>query len=240
MAKKMTAVHPRVNASRPTKKSRKIARTKSKKGRPSTTQLPSDQLQEVTAITPVTKAQTASKPEVVWSHDDFDHELDEARRIGPENMSDSDLVMLCQGVSGYLRAHFWVDARPFFLELWRRIDVGKLRMNKTEACRKIGCTRQWANAIVSGRADERREVRAKAKEAKDGNSVSSPNTITTTLTDQGYVHEITDHAFEMLAALLPTHRGRYRTICEELAKEFEEASKNPPDYDVVTPKKDEK
>lgn len=167
----------------------------------------------------------ARKPEVVWSHADFGGELEKAKRIGPKKMSNDDLVKFCHRVSGYYRAHFWADARPFFLELWRRIDAGKLHMSKTAACRKIGCTRQWANAIVSGRADERRGVRAKAK---GGNLVSAAKTSTALLTDEEYVDEISKHAFATLEPLLSSHVDRYRAICKELAQQFDEASKTPP------------
>jgi hypothetical protein len=149
-----------------------------------------------------TKAATqivkSKKAEVVWSHADFGRELEKAKRIGPKKMSNDDLVSFCHGVSGYYHAHFWADARPFFLELWQRIDAGKLHMSKTAACRKIGCTRQWANAIVSGRADERRENREKAKAAKGGNLVSAANPRTALLTDEEYVREILKQAFAKL------------------------------------------
>jgi hypothetical protein len=170
----------------------------------------------------------ARKPEVVWSHADFGGELEKAKRIGPKKMSNDDLVSFCHGVSGYYRAHFWADTRPFFLELWQRIDAGKLHMSKTAACRKIGCTRQWANAIVSGRADERRKNREKAKAAKGGNLVSAAKTSTALLTDEEYVDEISKDAFAKLKPLLQNHWDRYRAICKELAKQFDEASKTPP------------
>lgn len=174
---------------------------------------------------PIVKSRKAS---VIWSHIDFGRELEKAKRVGPEKMSNDDLVSFCHGVSGYYHAHFWADARPFFLELWRRIDAGKLHMSKTAACRKIGCTRQWANAIVSGRADERREVRAKAKRAKGGNLVSAAKTSTALLTDEEFVDEISKHAFAKLKPLLSSHLDRYRAICKELANQFDEASKTPP------------
>jgi hypothetical protein len=168
------------------------------------------------------------KAEVVWSHADFGRELEKAKRIGPKQMPNRDLLNFCHAVSGYYRAHFWVDARPFFQELWKRINDGKLHMNKSEACRRIGCTRQWANEIVSGRADERRMVRAEAKVAKGGNSVSTVSTSTALLTDEEYIREILTASFKKLAPLLKDHWDQYRAICEELAKQFAEASKTTP------------
>ena len=171
---------------------------------------------------PISKA---GKPEVIWKHAEFGRELEKAKKIGPKNMSDSQLLSFCRGISGYYHAHFWVDARPFFQELWHRINVGKLEISKKEACRRIGCTPQWANAIVSGRADERRMVRSEAKKAKGGNFVSASTTL---LTNEEFVHEILKRAFAKLEPLLSDHWDRYRTICAELAKHFDDASKTPP------------
>ena len=170
----------------------------------------------------------AGKPDVIWSHADFERELEKAKKIGPQKMSDNELMSFCHGISGYYHAHFWVDARPFFRELWHRINAGKLEMSKKEACRRIGCTRQWANAIVSGRADKRRSDRAQAKATKGGNLVSTVNPSTALPTDEEYVHEILKETFDKLTPLLANHWERYRTICAELAKQFAEASKTTP------------
>jgi hypothetical protein len=59
---------------------------------------------------PITKA---GKPEVIWKHAEFGRELEKAKKIGPKNMSDSQLLSFCRGISGYYHAHFWVDA-PIF------------------------------------------------------------------------------------------------------------------------------
>jgi hypothetical protein len=178
-----------------------------------------------------TKAATeivkAKKAELVWTHGDYERELEKAKKIGPKKMADEALVSFCHGVHSYFHAHFFADARPFFLELWRRIKTGEFHITKTAACERIGCTRQWANAIVSGRADERRKARAKAKEAKRGNRVSAVSAGTIP-SDEEYVREILNHAFANLRPLLSNHWDRYRKICAELAKQFEEASKTPP------------
>ena len=97
-------------------------------------------------------------------------------------------------------------------------------MTKTEACRKIGCSRQWANEIVSGRADEHREARKKAKQAKGGNKLSTVSASTTILTDEEYVNEISEEAFAKLEPLCESNWERYHTVCKELAKRFDEAS----------------
>ena len=149
---------------------------------------------------------TTTKLDVVWSHADFTRELDKAKRIGPKKMSNDALMAFCHGLNGYYHAHFWVDARPFFQELWQRIKLGRLSMSKTAACRQIGCTRQWANAIVSGRADERRSDRAQAKAAKSGNLVSTEKEVTALPTDEEFVREISEQAFAQLKTLMGTQR----------------------------------
>jgi hypothetical protein len=168
------------------------------------------------------------KPDVVWSHVEFGRELEKATRIGPQNISNDHLISFCVGFKAYYHGRLLIDARPFFSELWRRIDKGELHMSKTAACRQIGCTRQWANAIVSGRADERREVRTKAKRAKCGNSVSAMDASTVLPTDEEYIDEILQIAFEKLKPLLASHWARYSTICKKLAEQFDEASKTAP------------
>ena len=178
-----------------------------------------------------TKAATqivkARKPEVLWSRSDFERALEKAKRVGPRKMPDDDLLNFCHGAHGYFQAHFWADSRPFFVELWRRINEAKLKMSKTEACRRIGCSRQWANEIVSGRADENREARAKAKQAKGGKKLST--TILTVEDDEDYVQKILNHAFAKLRPLLQSSRwNRYRAVCRELAKQFDKASKTLP------------
>jgi hypothetical protein len=166
------------------------------------------------------------KAEVVWDSIAYNRELHKAKQTGPEKMSDDALLSFCHGVSGYYHAHYWAEARPFFQEIWKRIDSGKLKMSKSEACRQIGCSRQWANAIVSGRADEER---AKAKQAKTGKKLSAVTASTELLTDDEYINEISKHAFATLEPLLQSNNWeRYRTICDELAKQFREASKTQP------------
>ena len=166
----------------------------------------------------------SKKPEVVWTRDDYERELHDAKLMGPKYMPDEFLIDFCRGASGFYYAHFWADARPFFVELWKRINEGKLKIARRKLP-TIGCSRQSVNEIVSGRADENR---AKAKQAKTGNKVSAVSASTPILTDDEYVHEISEHAWAKLEPLLQSHWDRYRTICQQLAKQFDEASKTPP------------
>jgi len=168
-----------------------------------------------------------AKPEIIWTHDDFARELKKAKGIGPRNMSNDALVIFCCRLNSYYRGRFLMDARPFFVELWRRIEKRKLRMSKTGVCRQIGCTRQWANAIDSGRADARREERKKAQlETKF--PVSSASGSSAVLTAEEYIDKISKYAFSELNSLLRSHWDLYRTICEKLGHRFIEASKTPP------------
>jgi len=86
------------------------------------------------ALTKITRSSTSitkgEKADVVCSDAEFKREFETAKKIGPTKMSNNDLLSFCRGVNGYYHAHSWVDARPFFQELWERIDSGKLHMNK--------------------------------------------------------------------------------------------------------------
>lgn len=252
-------------------------------------------------LEPETNSKT-KEPEVVWTHEDFARELKRAQRAGPSKMSYTDLLMFLHRASGYYRVRFCFELKPFFVELWRRIDKGELTMSKTEACRRIGCTPQWANAIVSGRADERREQRGEAKEAKTRNLVSAtklessgggrsdyqddrarercgseevkePGELgsagnltlcdvdwsddeddrreireeakTTKLVSSGdedaalltrdeYVRQVLKAAFAKLKPVIQRDWQLYRDVCEELSKQFGEASKTPPVAKALT------
>ena len=46
---------------------------------------------------PITKAR---KPDVIWSHAEFGRELEKAKKIGANKMSNNDLLSLCRGISG--------------------------------------------------------------------------------------------------------------------------------------------
>jgi len=101
----------------------------------------------------------------------FSLKLERVKRVGPAGLLDVDLLEFCRGAHKHYKTHFWVQARPFFIELWRRIDENRIPeiRTKTEACRLIGCSLRWAQLIVSGGA--MKKTKRGAKEVKVG-----PNT----------------------------------------------------------------
>jgi hypothetical protein len=95
--------------------------------------------------------------EPVLSKDQYRKELEKALQIGPGNLSNAVLFRLLRGVRTDFLVHFWADVRPFFVELWRRIENKQIAdiPTKTEACRLIGCSVRWAERIVAGTARKR-------------------------------------------------------------------------------------
>ena len=89
-----------------------------------------------------------------WNHRDFAREVDKSKAGGPGGLSDDELLYFCRGADGFF-THFWADARPFFVELWKRIEAGRISYihTKTEACRLIGCSLRWAEKIVADTAN---------------------------------------------------------------------------------------
>jgi hypothetical protein len=140
-------------------------------------------------------------------------------------MSDADLLSFCRGAHSYFHAHFWADARPFFLELWKRIEEQKMpeiENSKTEACKAIGCSIRWAQMIVRGTAKESNSGKTKGKKIKgEFTSRQEP------LTKDEYVFAILKFGFETIKPLRRDSWELYRDICAEVAKQFGEASKTP-------------
>ena len=91
--------------------------------------------------------------EPVWGPRKFALELEKAKRIGPHKISDAALVRFCRGAQIYF-VHFWVDAGPFFIELWKRIEEGRMRgiHTKTQAAQLIGVSMRWIQKIIAGTA----------------------------------------------------------------------------------------
>jgi hypothetical protein len=162
----------------------------------------------------------------VWSEGDFRREVEKARRIKPQKMSDADLLSFCRGAHSYFHLHFWADARPFFLELWKRIDnheMPEIQNSKTEACKRIGCSIRWAQMIVRGTAKDSNAGKAKKKQIES--ELTSPSE--ELLTKDEYVSAVLKFGFEMIQPLLRDYWELYREICAELSKQFYEASKTP-------------
>jgi hypothetical protein len=161
--------------------------------------------------------------ERAWSHREFTLAVDHAKRVGPEGLSDSELIHMCRSAHNYL-SKFWADAEPFFVELWRRIEEGSIPhvRTKTEACRLIGCSLRWAEMIVAGTAKGNNRRKAdRAKTEFEGTSQTfEPRT------NQVYVSDVTGYAEGELKPLLAAGEwSRYSHICKLLAKQFADARK---------------
>jgi hypothetical protein len=165
----------------------------------------------------------AEQRTIVWSEGDFRREVEKAKRIKPQKMSDADLLSFCRGAHSFFHAHFWADARPFFVELWKRIEnheMPEIENSKTEACKAIGCSIRWAQMIVRGTAKDSNAGKANENESKsEFTSRQEP------LTNDDYVAQVLKLAFETLRSLRRDNEKRYHEICAQLSKEFNEASK---------------
>jgi hypothetical protein len=151
--------------------------------------------------------------EPVWNEVQCLIELENASRIGPSNLSNAALFRLLRGLHTHFLVHYWVDVRPFIVELWRRIENKQIAdiPTKTEACRLIGITLRWAERIVAGTAKNRTADR----EALD-TSAPPPELFT----NEEYVAEIEGYAGKLLQPLAAPHPKLYQDVCRSLAQHF--------------------
>ena len=157
-----------------------------------------------------------------WNHRDFAHEVDKSRAGGPGGLSDAELLHFCRGADGFY-THFWADAQPFFVELWKRIEEGRISYihTKTEACRLIGCSLRWAEKIVAGTAKSSNSSKTNKEKAEFKGASQTPER-----SKQEYFDDITGYAEKQLQPLVA--RGewkRYSNICMLLKKHFADERK---------------
>ena|SRR5437868_1723042 len=169
--------------------------------------------------------QFRSPPEVSDDESaEFSLKLDRVKRVGPAGLVDVDLLEFCRGAHKHYKAHFWVDARPYFIELWRRIEENRVPeiRTKTEACRLIGCSLRWGQLIVSGGA--MKKAKRGAKEVKLGPETHSKEV--ELRTTQEYVADITAYTGRQLQSLWARSEWtRCRNIYRLLAKYFADVRK---------------
>ena len=152
-----------------------------------------------------------------WNHRDFAHEVDKSKAVGPGGLSDNELLRFCRGADG-LYTHFWADAQPFFVELWKRIEEGRISYihTKTEACRLIGCSLRWAEKIVAGTAKSSKKNRLNTKSEGTRQGLERSN--------QDYIADITGYAEKKLQPLVAQGEWtRYSNVCKLLESFFAEA-----------------
>jgi hypothetical protein len=160
--------------------------------------------------------------ERTWNHRDFAREVDKSKAGEPGGLSDDELLYFCRGADGFF-THFWADAQPFFVELWKRIEEGRISYihTKTEACRLIGCSLRWAEKIVAGTAKG-----SNSSKTTKGNTEFEGEPQTPERSNQDYVDDITGYAEKQLQPLVA--RGewkRYSNICMLLKKHFADERK---------------
>ena len=92
-----------------------------------------------------------ARVESVWTHVEFARALETAKEQDVKELGNEALLALCMGIVTYF-GHFWADARPFFVELWARIEAKDFPYTKREACDRIGLSVRWAQKIIDGSA----------------------------------------------------------------------------------------
>src|SRR4029077_3737551 len=160
------------------------------------------------------KRRSAVPTERRWNHRDFARETDKFKAVGPGGLSDDELLNFCRGADGFF-THFWADARPFFVELWKRIEAGRISYihTKTEACRLIGCSLRWAEKIVAGTTKSSNKNRANTKFESTAQALARSN--------QDYVADITGFVEKKLQPLVAQGEWtRYSNICKLLERFF--------------------
>jgi hypothetical protein len=159
-----------------------------------------------------------------WTFAEYTSEIGKARRIGPANLSDAGLLGIC---TRHVKAHFWADVRPFFVELWERIEKGSMPEvhTKAEACRRIGCSLRWAERIIADTA------RKKTGRKATGNG--APSRKFEPRTNEEYVMDITSYAERKLRPLWASREvKRCLNIYRLLSEHFDDAARIPDSDDL--------
>jgi hypothetical protein len=99
----------------------------------------------------------------ISDHNEFARQLANAEVVGASKMTNEDLLSFCRNAYGFF-GHYLAHSRPFFQEVWQRIENGRIALTKTEACKSIGCSLRWAERIIAGTATD--STRAKGKTAE--------------------------------------------------------------------------
>lgn len=172
------------------------------------------------------------------SHEEFSLELEKAQAVGIPKLSNEALLNHCKGAYGQFK-RYWVNARPFFLELWRRLEDGLVPeiRTKAEVCERIGCSIRWAQMIVSGYAETRDQKKPGNPPICEGSSLATQphsadqqpvkhagsSRLDRILTAEEYVLDIQRFAFRKLRKVREQRLDRYRNVCGILAEDFRQA-----------------
>lgn len=154
-----------------------------------------------------------------WSAADFTREVERVKGIGPGKLTNDQVFGFCRGAHTYFRGHYWADARPVFVELWRRIERHRIPgiRTKTQACQVIGCSLGWAEMIVSGRAEH-------SNANKSAKSLKNSTGAVEAWGDEAYVDDIARYANRKLQSVMARDWPRFQEICGLLEQHFADSS----------------
>ena len=162
-----------------------------------------------------------------WSLSECIKRITEAVRVGPEELSPDGLIAACRDIYEY-SFHCWIDARPFFVEVKRRVKRHLIPGVRTlkEAWAQIGCSDSWARRIVAGTA----HLSNKHKRTETYSPGQRSMTVAQrTRTDQDYADAIVRFAIRILQPLMVRDRTRFEQICIELEEFFRQGAEG--DYE---------
>jgi hypothetical protein len=162
-----------------------------------------------------------------WSLSECIKRIGEAVRIGPEKLSPDGLIAACRHIHEY-SSHCWIDARPFFVEVKRRVKRHLIPGVRTlrEAWAQIGCSDSWARRVVAGTAHlSNKHKRTKTHSSDQGSTIGARST----RTDKDYADAIVRFAIRILQPLMVRDRVRFEQICIELEEFFRKGAEG--DYE---------
>jgi hypothetical protein len=141
-----------------------------------------------------------------------------AGREDPAALSNDKLLGHCRAVCQDVLRRRWIDERPLFVEVFRRVEndlIPNVR-TKADACRLIGCSVRWAEMIVAGTAKDSNKY--KAKKTREECEVRSGTLAA--VSDEKLISDILRYADRRLQRLMAEDWSRYRTVCELLENLF--------------------
>jgi hypothetical protein len=141
----------------------------------------------------------------IGSPNEFVRQLANAEAVGARKMTNEDLLSFCRSAYGFFE-HYLSHLRPFFQELWKRIEDGRISLTKTEACQSIGCSLRWGERIVDGSARDSRRAKGETAEVE-----SAPSLAQCSIPE--FVRNVTRYAEKKVKPLLARgERDRCRNI----------------------------
>jgi hypothetical protein len=131
-------------------------------------------------------------------------------------LSNDELLGHCRAVCENVLRRRWIDERPLFVEVFRRVEnhlIPNVR-TKADACRLIGCTTRWAEMIVGGFAKDSNKAKKTRKECEVSSGALAA------VSDEALISDILRYADRRLQRLMAEDWSRYRTVCELLENFF--------------------